>query len=64
MALKPETLFERFEEAIDEHERVSCWLRESPRGSHERRVWRNRQWEIRRRMNKYAKRIKDEGLFV
>ena len=62
MALKPEALFARFEDAIDEHERVSRWLRESPRGSNERKVWKNRQWEIRRRMNKYAKRIVDEGL--
>jgi len=50
-------LFERWEDADDEHARVRQWKKET-RSADEKRRLRNRLWEIRKKTNRYREEVK------
>lgn len=55
--MRTELLMTRLEDAIDEHAQVTRWKRDVPRFSRAFRVHRNRQWTIKRRINKYGDQL-------
>lgn len=52
-----ELLMTRLEDAINDHARVTRWKRVVIKNSNEWRMHRNRQWEIKRKINRYAEQL-------
>lgn len=61
MKLTDAKLLERWEEAEEDHARVRQWKRETT-STNEKRILRNRLWEIRKKTNRYREELKRRTL--